>query len=47
MHKHDDFKIIWFGSYNYVSKELTNLTDYVEKCYSFETCNNYIKKNPK
>lgn len=41
---HDDFKVVWFGSYNYIPKELTNFTDYSEKFYSFEECNDRIKK---
>jgi hypothetical protein len=44
LQNHDDFKVIWFGSDNYVSNELNNFTDYLEKYYSFEDCYNHIRK---
>jgi tetratricopeptide (TPR) repeat protein len=44
LQNHDDFKVIWFGSDNYVSNELNNFTDYLEKYCSFEECYNHISK---
>ncbi|CAF1188503.1 unnamed protein product, partial [Didymodactylos carnosus] len=40
---HDDFQVVWFCSDNNVPNELTNFVDYLKKCHSFETCDNYIK----
>jgi hypothetical protein len=44
LQNHDDFQVIWFGSRNYLSNELINFTDYLEKYYSFEECYNHIRK---
>lgn len=41
---HDDFKVIWCGSYSYVSKELIHFIDRLDKYDTFETCDNDIKK---
>ncbi len=40
---HDDFKVVWFGSYNYIPKELTNFADYLQEFYSFEECDKYLQ----
>ncbi|CAF4544167.1 unnamed protein product [Rotaria sp. Silwood2] len=41
---HEDFRVVWFSSDNNVPNELARFVDYLEKCDSFETCNNYIKR---
>ncbi|CAF5119902.1 unnamed protein product [Rotaria sp. Silwood1] len=41
---HDDFKVVWFSLDNNFPNELAHFVDYLEKCDSFETCYNYVKK---
>ncbi|CAF1190173.1 unnamed protein product [Rotaria sp. Silwood1] len=40
---HDDFRVVWLSLDNNFPNELANCVDYLEKCDSFETCNNYVK----
>jgi hypothetical protein len=40
---YDGYKVIWFGSRNYVPRELRSITDYIDECYTFEGCDNHIK----
>ncbi len=41
---HDDYEVIWFGSRNYVPRELKQFTDFINECYTFKECDNYIHK---
>jgi hypothetical protein len=40
----DDYEVIWFGSRNYVPRELKKFTDFINECYTFKECDNYIQK---
>ena len=43
MENHEDFRVVWFSLDDNLPNKLTHITEYLEKCDSFRTCEHYIK----